>query len=359
MFLVQNPPSGPSTPRDSYLNDTSHVVRNKPNIEGNLKMLSRIEADSEIMCCRFNSEGNLLAVGQVNGVIKIYVVEPLSCVYILPAEETAPGRHPLPVTCLRWRPSFQDQEFKNILLATYASGSVKLWHVSSLTCMSTTNEGNRQVLACAYNSSASKYITAGSDTRINLYDATTKQIIFSLEPSTSFLVMDGHMMRIFSVMFLPNDDNVFLSGGWDDTLQWWDTRADTKHSVRRIFGPHICGDALDISPSSGNILTGSWRKDNTVQIWDFNSGNLIKNIPDDFNKSMVYSAQWLHDGQIIAGGSDKNMLRMLDQSTTSTVTVGRVIDLPRAVYTVDNDRCGSNPKIAMGTSNVVYMLQRC
>ena len=57
---------------------------------------------------------------------------------------------------------------------------------------------------------------------------------------------------------------------------------------RRIFGPHICGDALDILPSNGNILTGSWRKDNTVQIWDFKSGGLIKNIPDDFNKSMVY-----------------------------------------------------------------------
>jgi hypothetical protein len=45
---------------------------------------------------------------------------------------------------------------------------------------------------------------------INIY-------IFSF--STSFLVMDGHMMRIFSVLYLPNDDHVFLSGGWDDTLQ--------------------------------------------------------------------------------------------------------------------------------------------
>ncbi len=27
------------------------------------------------------------------------------------------------------------------------------------------------------------------------------------------------MMRIFSVMYLPNDDHIFLSGGWDDTMQ--------------------------------------------------------------------------------------------------------------------------------------------
>ena len=33
----------------------------------------------------------------------------------------------------------------------------------------------------------------------------------------------------------------------------------------------------------------------------------------------TYCTQWLTDGQIIAGGSDKNMLRMLEQSSTSTV----------------------------------------
>ena len=36
-----------------------------------------------------------------------------------------------------------------------------------------------------------------------------------------------------------------------------------------------------------------------------------------------------------------------------------MVDLPRAVYTVDNDRCGSNPKIVLGTSNLIYILQRC
>lgn len=56
---------------------------------------------------------------------------------------------------------------------------------------------------------------------------------------------------------------------------------------RRVFGPHICGDALDILPGNGNILTGSWRKENSVQIWDFASGEKIRDVPDDFNKSMV------------------------------------------------------------------------
>lgn len=51
-----------------------------------------------------------------------------------------------------------------------------------MNCINTISEGTKQVLACAFNSSASKYITAGSDTKINLYDETTKQLLFSLEP---------------------------------------------------------------------------------------------------------------------------------------------------------------------------------
>ena len=37
--------------------------------------------------------------------------------------------------------------------------------------------------------------------------------------SSSHLVMDGHMSRVFSVQFTPGQDHEFLSGGWDDTVQ--------------------------------------------------------------------------------------------------------------------------------------------
>lgn len=43
----------------------------------------------------------------------------------------------------------------------------------------------------------------------------------SPDGSSSHLVMDGHMSRVFAVQYTPGDDNVFLSGGWDDTVQVW------------------------------------------------------------------------------------------------------------------------------------------
>ena len=35
---------------------------------------------------------------------------------------------------------------------------------------------------------------------------------------------------------------------------------------RKIVGPHICGDAIDIEPFTLNVLTGSWRTENQVEV---------------------------------------------------------------------------------------------
>jgi COMPASS component SWD3 len=49
----------------------------------------------------------------------------------------------------------------------------------------------------------------------------------------------GHSNRVYCVKFRPGDTHTLMSGGWDNTIQIWDTRVGT--SVRSIYGPHICG----------------------------------------------------------------------------------------------------------------------
>ena len=57
---------------------------------------------------------------------------------------------------------------------------------------------------------------------------------------------------------------------------------------RKIYGPHICGEALDIDGAHHHLLTGSWRKDHNLQIWDFRTGKHIKDIfQESHNSSLV------------------------------------------------------------------------
>lgn len=57
-------------------------------------------------------------------------------------------------------------------------------------------------------------------------------------------VTAGHASRVFALKFNPTEPDILISGGWDNTIQIWDMRV--AYSVRSIFGPHICGDAVGI-----------------------------------------------------------------------------------------------------------------
>ncbi|XP_002733778.1 uncharacterized protein LOC100367460 [Saccoglossus kowalevskii] len=323
----------------------------EPSVDGNLKIAHIIETSGDVMCCRYSEDSSLLAVGLANGAIKVYSTDNSAMLYNLTDQEILDSS--LPCTSIHFRPHQNEDKSKNLLMATYASGMVKLWHTATSTCLHTTHEP-RQSLNLAFNNQVSTYITSGSDEKIYIYDEPTRKLIMTCEPSPSKNVMDGHRARVFAIQFHAQDRHEFVSGGWDDTVQFWDTRV--QHSVRKLYGPHICGDALDIDFQHNHIITGSWRKEFNLQIWDYASGNLIKNVPADFTSSLLYCSQWLGKDHISVGGSDNNMARVIDRGTLQTT--GRILDLPGGVYTIDNDRRGAHPKLAVGSARNIYILEK-
>lgn len=116
--------------------------------------------------------------------------------------------------------------------------------------------------------------------------------------------------------------------------QIWDIRTD--HSIRSIFGPHVCGDAVDIR--NNVIVSGSWRPEDPLQLWDFGSGQLIEtlkwtSLPGE-PAAMLYAASFNSDGSLIAaGGSETNEARVYNAKTGHVV--GCMRGLKRAVYSVD------------------------
>ena len=53
-----------------------------------------------------------------------------------------------------------------------------------------------------------------------LYDEGTKTLVSKLV-SSAYAAIPGHSNRIFSLKYLPDDPNVFLSGGWDNNIVFW------------------------------------------------------------------------------------------------------------------------------------------
>ncbi|XP_052218339.1 uncharacterized protein LOC127835959 isoform X1 [Dreissena polymorpha] len=338
--------------------DTSrHANQTGPYLEGHMKLLATIDCPADVMCNRFNDDGTLLAVGLINGTIKIYETEPLTCncLHSLQDEDTMKAR--LPVTQIRFKhfEPTDKPEHKRIVIACYASGLIKFWHYTSGKCLHTINDPDHsQILTLAVNPENTLFCTTGDDPRVHLYDLETQKKVSTLEPSDGRDIMDGHKCRVFALMYHPTIPHVFVSGGWDDTVHYWDDRL--KHSQKHISGPHICGDAIDIDPRHNHILTGSWCAGITLQIWDFNTALKIKDVPPEpLNNTMVYCCQWLGSESIISGGHNHNMARIIDRGTLNTT--GQLLDLAHSVYCLDNDHKGSHPRVAIGSQNYIYIVK--
>lgn len=148
----------------------------------------------------------------------------------------------------------------------------------------------------------------------------------------------GHADRVFSVKYTSRDDDLLISGGWDDTVYVWDGRCG--RAVRSFFGPHICGDALDFDEGRAQVLTGSWREREALQVWDLGTGELADTLPwrpaEGQPPCYLYAAMFGTGALsrfIAAGGSKSNEVRLVERERGRPVA--RFAGLPSAVTGLD------------------------
>ena len=295
------------------------------------------DVPQEIFSVRFSFDGTLLATGCNDGVVRIYNGKTGGNVLQTLRPTTEDGGPPqgseelsvqLPITAMRFRPGGNS---RGVLLACSADATVRHWHVPTGKCLSTIYEGNdQQIFACDYRQDGQMFATGGKDKRLRLYDesrtssstgscsgigasatlSNSRGSSSSTSPSgaspistfggglfagASIETLSGHSSsqnsdtcsggshsnRIFAVCFHPLEKDLILSGGWDNTIQIWDARVSGNGhgAVRSMFGAHLCGDALQVTPDGNYVISGSWRPEDALQIWDFRSGKLISSIP--------------------------------------------------------------------------------
>ena len=161
------------------------------------------------------------------------------------------------------------------MIATNAEGSLLHFHTTSSRQLHRIYDPMNQLLTADYKQDGMKFLTAGEDCKIRVYDEQTRQLTETLEGGGGGL--PGHVNRIFCAKFVSEDPNLIVSGGWDQNIKIWDLR--TSQCVRGIVGPMIAGDTIDVH--DGFILTGQYKQHNQLQLWYVGSGELAEDIPFD------------------------------------------------------------------------------
>ena len=313
------------------------------------------EPTNDVYCVRFDPQDRYVATGCKDGTIRVYNVLTGKLSYKLEDTTSQPISMPteegeeeskelkMPITAIRWRPMSSASKTKNVLISVHADGSVRHWHTTSGKCLHQIHDDLNQLYCIDYNPTGRAFVTAGRDLSLRMYDEATKQLAITF---TGGAASPGHSNRIFAVRYNTEDENIIISGGWDNTIQIWDVR--TGQAVRSIFGPHLCGDALDIK--DGCILTGSWRPADQIQQFNLGSGELITTVDWDGGQGMrrsqdpclVYSVQYSkHDsGEIfLAGGSKSNEVRFFDTMQYMKPFAG-IMDFEKPVFSCDFSHAG-------------------
>jgi WD40 repeat protein len=189
--------------------DLSHSSKYVINKNCCLKM------EAELMNLRVNPTGALVACGLLNGSIAIVDIDNGRLVKSFP---TSHGR--FSVTSIRWKPVYYSN---SVFTATNADGSVSSFDLSSgKQIFKIQPKDKEQLLALDYNVDSTMFAVGAHNGNIHLYNEHTQKEVRTF--GSASLLNNGHSNRVFSLKFLPDDHNVFVSGGWDGTVFIWDIR---------------------------------------------------------------------------------------------------------------------------------------
>ena len=240
------------------------------------------ERPSDTLNIQMNLDDTHFAVGCSDGMVRIYAASSCHLTRTLNCRMTTltPA-----VTSTRWRPSKSSTQ--NILFATTGDGFISHWHATSGKLLDKFQLTNTQVLCSDITVSGAKFALGCHDNTVKVFDENSRSHLFTCESGRGNRL--GHSNRIFAVKWL--DENLLVSGGWDNNVVLWDVRAG--RSVGGVFGPLIAGESIDFCEDL--LYTGSYDFKSQVQVWDMRNFSLVNEVslPLSDRQAKVYSLQFV------------------------------------------------------------------
>ncbi len=186
---------------------------------------------------------------------------------------------------------------------TLASGSgdctVKLWDVQTGQCLQTLQGHTAQVSSVDFSSDGCTLASGSFDQSVRLWDVQTGQCLRTLSE---------HHSWVWSVRF-SCDGQILASGSSDRTVKLWDAR--TGQLLNTLLGHTEQISSISFSPDGHTLASGS--NDQTVRLWDVRTGQLLSTLQG--HTKQIWSISFSPDGYTLATGGNDQTVRLWDAGT--------------------------------------------
>ncbi|KAL3485650.1 putative wd40 protein [Aspergillus germanicus] len=186
------------------------------------------------------------------------------------------------------------------LASVHSDGEINLWDstMGTLNCdLQDFDEG----YSVAFSSSG-HFLACGSDKTIQVWDISKGELKSILEGSST---------RITSLTFSP-DSQLLASGHSDNAVRLWDLAVGTLKHSQESHSELVASVAF----SPDGRLLASCSMDSTVKLWEVATGTVKNTMKDpeastDGMKIVIFS----HDNRLLASGSDQGIVTLWDPAT--------------------------------------------
>ncbi|KAH8891056.1 WD40 repeat-like protein [Thozetella sp. PMI_491] len=235
---------------------------------------SQAAGDRNVSITRFSPSGQLVAVGNWGGSLKLFDVPNLEQKQIFRG-------HTNKISGVAWMPGSTLTEHNvspdTVNLASGgAEGQIHLWSLTQSTPVATLAGHTHRVCRVDFHPSGKYLASASDDTSWRLWD---------VESRTELLLQEGHSSGVYAVSF-NTDGSLLASAGQDSVGRIWDLR--TGRTVMIMDGHIKPIYGLDWSSDGHRVVSAS--ADGWIKIWDVRKVQVVGGI--GAHTSAVADVRW-------------------------------------------------------------------